>query len=177
MPWVIWVTGLPGSGKSTIALRVKKKFPDAVILSVDELRKIVTPKPTYTQREREYVYRSLVFTALTLYRLGHNVIIDATAHKKAWRNLARQHIPEFFEIYLHCPVKICMDREQARINTHAAPENIYEKGKKGWPVPGMKVRYEEPDKPDIFIDTHRESAIKAAEKIVQMLEKGTDEKK
>ncbi len=169
MPWVIWITGLPGSGKSTVALTVKEKIPDAVILRMDELRKIITPEPTYSDAEREHVYRALVFTAKTLYELGHNVIIDATGNKKCWRELARELVPDFFEIYLKCPLELCMEREKARIDTHAAPTKIYEKGKAGWPVPGVKVPYEEPEKPEIIIDTEKESSATATEKIVKML--------
>jgi adenylylsulfate kinase len=177
MPWVIWITGLPGSGKSTIALTVKEKIPDAVILRMDELRKIITPEPTYSDAEREYVYRALVFTAKTIHELGHNVIIDATGNKKSWRALARELIPDFFEIYLKCPIELCMEREKTRINSHAAPIKIYEKGKAGWPVPGVKVPYEEPEKPEIIIDTEKESQATAAEKILKMLKESIIDRK
>ena len=169
MPWVIWITGLPGSGKSTVALAVKEKFPDAVILNMDKLRKIVTPQPTYSDEEREYVYRAIVFTAKTLYELGHNVIIDATGNKKSWRELARKLIPDFFEVYLKCPIELCMEREKTRVDTHSAPTRIYEKGKKGSPVPGINIPYEESDKPEIIINTEKEPPDMAAEKIVKML--------
>jgi adenylylsulfate kinase len=169
MPWVIWITGLPGSGKSTIALIVKEKIPDAVILRMDELRRIITPEPTYSDAEREYVYRALIFIAKTINELGHNVIIDATGNKKSWRALARELIADFFEIYLKCPIELCMEREKTRIDTHAAPTKIYEKGKVGWPVPGVKVPYEEPEKPEIIINTEKESPATATEKILRML--------
>jgi adenylylsulfate kinase len=173
MPWVMWITGLPGSGKSTIAQRVKQFFPDAVILRMDELRKIVTPEPTYSETEREYVYKSMVFTAKTLYESGHDVIIDATANKKAWRELAREYIPEFFEVYLTCPMNICMEREKTRTDTHSAPDKIYEKGQRGWPVPGFQVPYEEPENPDIIIHTDQETPETSTEKILHMIRKHT----
>jgi len=169
MPWVIWITGLPGSGKSTVALAVKEKVPDTVILRIDELRKVVTPKPTYSDIEREYVYRALVFMAKTIYKLGHNVIIDATGNRRSWRQLARRLIPDFFEVYLKCPIEECMRREEKRIDTHIAPKKIYEKGKKGWPVPGVRVPYEKPTRPEIIIDTEKESPAMAAGKIIKML--------
>lgn len=169
MPWVIWITGLPGSGKSTIASALKKKIPDAVILRMDELRKIVTPKPSYSDAEREYVYKALVFTAKNLYELGHNVIIDATGNRKSWRLLARKLIKNFFEVYLECPLDVCMAREKKRINTHGAPKKIYEKGTKGMPVPGMRVPYEKPVKPEAIIDAENELPLQAVQKIIKML--------
>jgi len=169
MSYVIWITGLPGSGKSTVASAVKEMVPDAVILRMDELRKIVTPEPTYSDSERECVYRSLVFTAKIINQLGHTVIIDATGNKKSWRELARNIIPDFLEIYLKCPLELCMKREKTRINTHAAPKNIYDKGRAGWPVPGVNIPYEEPEKPALIIDTERESPEDAAEKIMRLI--------
>lgn len=165
----MWITGLPGCGKSTVALKVKELLPDAVILQMDDLRKIVTPAPTYSDEEREYVYRALVYSAKTLYEAGRNVIIDATGNKRSWRQLARQLIPVYMEVYLQCSLELCVEREQSRVNTHAAPKNIYEKGKAGWPVPGIHVPYEEPDKPELIIDTEKEPPDKAAEKIMRLV--------
>jgi len=169
MPNVIWITGLPGSGKSTIAAAVEEKIPEAVILRMDELRRIVTPEPSYSDTEREYVYRSLVFAAKTLYELGHTVIIDATGNKRSWRELAREWIPDFSEIYLRCPLQLCMEREKKRVETHGAPRGIYKKGMAGAPVPGVRVPYEEPEDPELIIDTEKESPEEAAEKIVRFI--------
>jgi len=169
MPIVIWITGLPGSGKSTIASAVKEMMPDAVILRMDELRKIVTPAPTYSESEREYVYRALVYTAKTFYESGHTVIIDATGNKKSWRELARDLIPDFSEVYLKCPLELCMEREKKRFDAHSAPKEIYDKGRAGWPVPGVNVPYEEPEKPELIIDTKKESVEEAAKRIVHLI--------
>jgi adenylylsulfate kinase len=171
MPWVLWITGLPGCGKSTVALKVKEMLPDVTILRMDDLRKIVTPAPTYSDEEREHVYRALVYTAKTLYEAGQNVIIDATGNRRSWRQLARELIPGYMEVYLECPVKLCIEREKTRTDTHAAPKNIYEKGKAGWPVPGIKVPYDTPVNPELIIDSENEPPEKAAEKIVKMIQK------
>ncbi len=169
MSWVVWITGLPGSGKSTVSEALKEKFPEAEVLRMDELRKIVTPEPVYSDSEREYVYRTLVYTAKTLNELGHNVIIDATGNRRSWRNLARAEIPVFLEVYLKCPLEICMQREKSRIDRHAAPEGIYEKGEKGWPVPGVNTAYEAPEKPELIIDTGINSPEDAVEMIVDKI--------
>jgi adenylylsulfate kinase len=169
MPWVIWITGLPGSGKSTVALKVKDLMPGASVLRMDDLRKTVTPEPTYSDEEREHVYRALVYSAKLLHDHGHDVIIDATGNRKAWRQLARELIPSYMEVYLKCPVGLCIEREKTRTDTHSAPKDIYEKGKAGWPVPGMNVPYEEPERPELVINTEKESPEEAAEKIVKLI--------
>lgn len=161
----IWITGLPGSGKSTISDALKTSHPDFVVLRMDDLRKIVTPEPDYSDQEREIVYRSLVYFAKKLTELGHNVIIDATGNMRRWRELARKLIPLYAEIYLKCPIAECMTREQKRRLSHGAPRDIYKKGKKGWPVPGVNAPYEEPLSPDIIIDTGKTAVQEAVELI------------
>ena len=153
MSCVVWITGLPGSGKSSIAEALKGRHPGFVILRMDEMRKIVTPEPTYNDMERELVYRSLVYMAKKISELGHPVIIDATGNLRRWRELAKELIPEFFEVYLKCSLRECEQRESMRKDRHAAPGEIYGKGRKGWPVPGVTVPYEEPLSPDVTVDT------------------------
>ena len=166
---VIWITGLPGSGKSTIADGIKGRFPDSIILRMDDLRKIVTPEPTYSEQERELVYRVIVYTAKTISELGRNVIIDATGNMRRWRELARHLIPRFAEIYLKCPIKTCTEREISRKETHGAPKGIYEKGMAGWPVPGVQVPYEEPLNPELIIETDNASIEEALSVICDFL--------
>jgi len=165
----IWITGLPGSGKSTIADRLQALRPDLVILRMDDLRKIVTPDPTYSDSEREFVYRSIVYFAKRLTELGHDVVIDATGNLRRWRELARKLIPAYSEVYLKCRVEECMDREKNRQETRDAPRAIYRKGEAGWPVPGLSAPYEEPLHPELVIDTGGKPASEAADLILDRL--------
>ncbi|MEM3722104.1 MAG: adenylyl-sulfate kinase, partial [Candidatus Bathyarchaeia archaeon] len=88
--WCIWITGLPGSGKSTVAnLLVKfllQKGIRAQLLSSDVLRKYLTPKPTYSLEERDIVYSTLVYIAWLLTQNGVNVVIDATGNLRRYRD-------------------------------------------------------------------------------------------
>ena len=98
----IWVTGLPGSGKSTIVKELEKMLLKSdfktITLSMDLIRKTLTPEPRYTDEERSLVYRSLVLMSqLIITKCGKNVIIDATGNRRKFRELARQLIPEFAE--------------------------------------------------------------------------------
>ena len=169
MPYVIWITGMPGSGKSRLSTALKEKVSDIVVLRMDDLRRIVTPEPDYSEGEREHVYRTIIYTARTLYGLGHNVIIDATGNRRSWRELARQEIPDFIEVYLKCRLEVCIERERTRTETHGAPKDIYDKGGKGAPVPGVNVPYEEPESPEIVIDTEKESLEEAVVRIMELL--------
>lgn len=148
----LWITGLPGSGKSTLADALKEEEPGFHILRMDELRKVATPEPTYSEGERDILYRALVYAAKTLAELGHDVIIDATGNLRKWRELARGLLPAYAEVYLKCPLSLCMERERRRPDTRQAPEHIYEMARKGWPVPGVSAPYEEPLRPEVTIE-------------------------
>jgi adenylylsulfate kinase len=147
----IWITGLPGSGKSTLADALNEVRPDFIVLRMDDLRKVVTPEPTYSDAERDMVYRSLVYLARKLTEAGRDVIIDATGNMRKWRDLARSLIPRYAEVYLKCSVEECAQRERSRRESRGAPKDIYLKGEKGWPVPGVNAPYEEPLNPEIVI--------------------------
>jgi len=174
---VVWITGLPGSGKSTITDGIKKSYPDFVILRMDEVRRLMTPQPTYSEDEREIVYRAIVYMAKILSELKHNVIIDATANRRRWRELARENIKNFAEIYIKCPIDVCQKREKERLNTHSAPKDIYKKGSQGSPVPGVSVPYEEPLNPELVIDTSILDTESCIIKAVEFISKFTDVQK
>jgi adenylylsulfate kinase len=146
-----------------------KESSGFIILRMDELRKVVTPEPTYSDPERDIVYRSLVFLAKTLTELGHNVIIDATGNLRKWRELARELIPGYAEVYLKCPIELCIQREQERVETREAPKDIYRKGSAGWPVPGTVVPYEEPLNPEVVIEVDKASLEEIAERIEKII--------
>lgn len=149
----VWITGLPGSGKSSLADALREIRGDFMILRMDDLRKIVTPEPTYSEAERDLVYRSLVYLAKKLTEAGQDVIIDATGNMRKWRELARNLIPRYMEVYLRCSREECMRRERSRQDTHGAPKDIYLKGEKGWPVPGVNAPYEEPADPEVVVES------------------------
>lgn len=146
MSWAIWITGPPGSGKSTLARGVaaalEARGVTLEVLELDEVRKVVTPAPTYSEPEREVMYRALAYMAKLVTEAGVPVIVDATAHRRAWRELARSLIPAFAEVQLLCPVEVCREREQRRRPGYA-PRAIYARaGGPGATVPGVDVPYE-----------------------------------
>lgn len=175
--WCIWITGLPGSGKSTIARKLLEKLESlkvhVQIVSSDMLRKVMTPEPTYKEEERDTVYATLVFVAKLLTQNGVNVVIDATGNRRRYRDHARKEIPRFIEAYVRCPLEVCIKRETKRKIYAYAPKGVYKKaftGKSGT-VPGVGVPYEEPEKPEVIVDSDKLDADQCAQKILQTLTK------
>lgn len=173
--WAVWLTGMPGSGKSTLACavarRLLRRHIRAQILSIEMVREVLTPRPTYSEDERNMVYGALVFVAKLLTKNDVNVIIDATANRRRYRDAARRSIRWFAEVYLQCPVNVCMQRETRRKRRFGAPSGIYLKAKKGATktVPGLGVPYEEPLSPELRLDTSRVRPSECAEKTVRMI--------
>jgi adenylylsulfate kinase len=170
--WVIWVTGPPGSGKSTVvghALARLQALGDRVtVLELDEIRRVITPEPGYSDQEREVVYRSLVFMAMSLAEAGFPVIVDATAHRRAWREMARARIPRFAEVQLLCPIEVCREREAQRRGGHA-PRGVYARaGRPGATVPGVDVPYEPARAPEVSIDTAAMDAEGAGTRVAEL---------
>ncbi len=176
MAFAVWFTGLPGSGKTMIASRtsalLEKKGIKVRILQLDEIRRVLTPSPKYTDEERDIVYASLAYMAKILTECGVNVFIDATANRRKYREAARKIIPQFAEAFIRCPLEICMERE-ARRKAVFSPKGIYKKSAQtGATVPGVNVPYEEPLMPEVVIDSDKmspdESARRAAEVIIAL---------
>jgi adenylylsulfate kinase len=143
------MTGIPASGKSAITRELVNKMElrgvPVVVMESDEMRKILTPEPTYSQEERDAFYRSLTLIGELITRNGVNALFDATANKRAYREYARTLIPRFVEVLVTCPLDICMQRDPKGIYRRAATGQIST-------VPGIQSPYEPPLKPDITLD-------------------------
>ena len=172
MSWAIWITGIPGSGKSAIARAAAADLAAGgervEVLELDALRRALTPVPSYDAAERERVYRALVAIAAALTRAGMPVLIDATAHRHAWRDLARASIADFAEVQLECPLDVARTRERTRAAGHH-PTAIYaQAGRPGATVPGMDVPYESALSPELCIDTAGEPVHAAAARVAAL---------
>ncbi len=175
MAWVVWFTGRPGCGKTTVANGAKsvlsRRGVEAKTLQLDEIRRAITPQPKYTEEERDLVYASLAYMAKLLCEAGVNVIVDATANRRRYRDLARSLIPSFAEVYVDAPLEVCVSRESVR-RAEFSPKDIYKKAKEGATVPGVNVPYEEPLNPEIYVESAKmgpeESARFVADRIMDI---------
>ena len=164
--FAIWVTGLPASGKSTIVRALRPQLESlgltVEVLESDEVRRLLTPEPTYSPLERDLFYRALAVLGAKLVAHGVTVIFDATATKRAYRDFARGLIPHFVEVAVECPLDVCMQRDY---------KGTYQKGRRGESstVPGLHDPYEPPLHPDVTIDTTVVATDIAAQTILDAL--------
>jgi len=162
----IWLTGLPASGKSSIAAALRPKLEAlgrrVEVLESDALRRVLTPAPTYSHEERDLFYRAMAYHGSRLIPHGVTVIFDATANRRAYRDLARELIPTFLEIAVECPLEVCMKRDR---------KGTYRRGlsRESKTVPGLDDPYEPPRAPALVIDTTRTAPAEAADRIIELL--------
>lgn len=153
--FAVWITGLPASGKSTIAAVLKTLLDQvgigAIVLESDELRRTLTPDPHYDEAERDAFYRRMIAMGEVLVGKGVPVIFDATANRRKWREEARCAIPRFLEVYVDTPLEVCAARD---------PKGIYRMAREGAAqfVPGVQMAYEVPLRPDIVVDGRAEAS-------------------
>lgn len=166
--FAIWITGLPASGKSTIVALLRPQLEDlglpVEVLESDAVRRVLTPEPTYSQEERDLFYRALAFMGQRLVSHGITVIFDATASRQLYRDVARRTISRFAEIWIDCPLEVCMKRDL---------KGTYEKGQRGEStmVPGLQVPYESPESPELRIDSSVGQPADSASKILDFVKK------
>jgi adenylylsulfate kinase len=164
--FAVWLTGLPAAGKTTLAeglaeaLRARGLIVQ--ILDSDDLRDVLTPEPTYSAEERAWFYRVVAFIAQLLTQNGVDVIIAATANRQQYRDYAREAIEHFAEIYVHCPLQTCIDRDE---------KGIYDKALSGEAstVPGLQVPYEPPENPIAVVNAEATSPQEGVQRIVARL--------
>lgn len=166
LAFAIWITGLPASGKSTIVSALKPQLEGfgltVEVLESDEVRRVITPTPSYSEAERDLFYRALVFTGEKLLAHGVTVVFDATASRRVYRDVARSMIPRFIEVSVECPLATCMERDK---------KGTYLKGQLGesLTVPGLQSPYEAPTNPDLRIDSTTTTSTDAASKILDLV--------
>ena len=109
--------GAPGSGKSYFAERYCKEFGFACLRS-DEIRKIIFPKPTYTQEEQDRLFATIDFMAGKLLASGISVVYDANFSSRAFRAkramLAKKYGARFCILWTKAPLELSIKRTKSR---------------------------------------------------------------
>jgi adenylylsulfate kinase len=156
---VVWLTGYPASGKSTLARAaaeaLRQKGHAVCVLDGDEVRSTLRPTPGYDDQARTDFYASLAGLAALLARQGLVVMVPATANRTAYRDAARAMAPRFLEVFVDTPLAECQRRD---------PKNLYRLSPST--LPGAGASYEPPAHPDLVITPDSP----ASDRLVQLVE-------
>jgi adenylylsulfate kinase len=140
---VIWLTGLPRSGKSTLAEAARAALAArgraTLVLDGDAVRAALVPSPGYDEAARDAYYATLARLAALAARQGLVVLVPATAHRRAYRDDARAVAPRFVEVHVAASLEECRSRDPAGLYASAAAAAL----------PGLGVAYEAPLEPDV----------------------------
>jgi len=146
----VWFTGLPASGKTTLAKLLQQRLADrgvhVLLLDSDELRQMLIPQSTYLPAERDWFYGVITRLAGWLTSNGINVLIAATANRRAYRQPMREQIPCFAEVYVSCSPETCRHRD---------PKGLYAAAQAGrlCHLPGADDIFEPPLQPEVIVNT------------------------
>lgn len=169
-PLLIWLTGLSGSGKSTIAsaleLRLNKEFGvHTYLLDGDNIRTGLNADLGFSDTDREENIRRIGEVARLMVDAGLIVITAFISPFQRDRDRARSLLPsgQFWEVYVDCPLEICEQRD---------PKRLYAKARLGQ-IPeftGITSPYEPPVNPEIIIHTARDPLEDCVNHIIQKLD-------
>src|ERR671915_356431 len=163
---VIWLTGLPGSGKTTIAKalypRLKESGFKAEFLDGDIVRKELSPELGFTKQDREINARRVVYLSKILSRNGIISIVSLISPYRVFRRFARNETNmnnNFYEVYVKCSLETCMGRD---------PKGLYKKALSGEikDLTGLQDPYEEPENPEVIVNTERQTLEECANTIL-----------
>jgi adenylylsulfate kinase len=166
---VLWFTGLSGSGKSTIASYLeeflRKRGKLTYLLDGDNLRHGLNKDLSFSYKDRNENIRRSAEVCKLFQDAGIIILASFISPLKEDRYMARNIIGEnFIEVFMKCPLEICEKRD---------PKGLYKKARNGEirDFTGVDSEYEEPDNPDIVINTDKDSIMKSLSEIIDILEK------
>jgi adenylylsulfate kinase len=165
--FTVWLTGLSGSGKSTIAQRLATKLRERgcaiEVLDGDEVRTHLSKGLGFSREDRDTNIARIAFVAALLTRHGVGVITAAISPYARARRQARERIGAFLEVYVRCPIEELSRRDV---------KGLYAKALRG-EIPhftGISDPYEPPEEPDVVVDTKEETVEESVSAILRALE-------
>jgi adenylylsulfate kinase len=165
---VLWFTGLSGSGKSTLAnavdLALFQQGCKSYVLDGDNIRHGLNKDLSFGAEDRKENIRRIGEVAKLFVDSGQIVSSAFISPFRSDREIVRNLFEsgEFIEVYLHCPIQVCEDRD---------PKGLYKKARRG-EIPdftGISSPYETPNQPEITIETDRINIEHSVETILDYL--------
>jgi len=164
--FTIWFTGLSGAGKSTLAEVIERRLKDqgrnVEILDGDIVRTHLSKGLGFSREDRDTNIKRIAFVCSLLTRNGVVCISAAIAPYREAREWARREIGDFVEVYLKCPIEVCRQRDVKGLY------KLVDEGKiKNFT--GVDDPYEEPENPELVIETDKESVGESVSRIFAKL--------
>lgn len=167
---VLWLTGLSGSGKSTIATELERELFDlgrhACILDGDNIRHGLGSDLGFSHKDRTENIRRIGEVARLFAEAGFICITAFISPYRADRELARKIVPQgrFIEVYLNTPLEVCELRDLKGLYAKARAGEIKE-------FTGISAPYEPPQKPELELHTDRLRVAECVSAILDQLNK------
>ena len=165
--FTIWFTGLPCSGKSTLARKVEEilleRGMNVEVLDGDEVRENLSKGLTFSKEDRDINIRRIGWVAKLLARNGAVAIGAAISPYKNIRDEVRGWHDRFVEIYVKAPIEVLKERDIKGMYKKALAGEIQN-------FTGVNDPYEEPDDPEILIESDKETEEESLTKIIRTLE-------
>jgi adenylylsulfate kinase len=166
---VIWFTGLSGSGKSTVANEVAYKLHTmgriTYVLDGDNIRQGLNKNLGFSPEDRNENIRRISEVANLFSDAGVIAITAFISPYRKFRNFCRELAGDgrFVEVFCRAPLETCEERD---------PKGLYKKAREGIikDFTGINAPYEEPDNPELIVDTDKETVDESAEKVLKKLE-------
>lgn len=159
-------TGLPSSGKFTLARMLEKELNEmdfhVEVLDGDEGKLRLLKGLGFSKEDRDENIRRISYVADLITRCGSVAIACAISPYREIRNEARNEIGNFVEVYVKCPIKECIKRDVKGLYKKALSGEIKN-------FTGISDPYEEPLKPEIIVETNKETDEESIEKIIRGL--------
>lgn len=166
---IVWLTGLSGAGKSTIAYALDKQLytlgRHSIVLDGDEIRKGLCNDLGFSAKDRSENIRRVGELAILLLDTGLIVICAFISPFAKDREQIRQKAPkDFIEVFCDCPIHVCQERD---------PKELYKKVTEGKvkDFTGISSPYEPPEHPDFVLKTDKMPVEQSIRAILDLLQK------
>jgi len=165
--FTIWFTGLSGAGKSTLSCLLEQRLRAAgakvELLDGDAVRMQLSKGLGFSKEDRDTNIRRIGFVCELLSRNGVIAIVAAISPYRAVREEIRSRIPNFVEVYVHCPIDVLAERDVKGLYKKALAGEIDH-------FTGISDPYEPPASAEVTINSDTEKVEESLEKIWKALE-------
>lgn len=165
--FTLWFTGLSGAGKSTLSEAIEHRLRGSgqkvEVLDGDVVRTHLSKGLGFSREDRDTNIKRIAFVCGLLARNDVICISAAISPYRETRQWARDHIGDFVEVYVKCPIEVCRQRDVKGLY------KLVDEGKiKGFT--GVDDPYEEPEHPELIVETDKETVEESVERIFARLE-------